>query len=453
MPRRPYAGTTCPAVRSIKARGKYAARRLLPVVPEAGTPVKSHEAGVGQMADGVTGPIILPEMRVTMLVRNPFTHDARVEREARTLVEAGHRVVVIAEGTPPEAAREGRQGYEVVRVGRPLGRIPFLRFVAYRQRMVHTLVATRPDVLHAHDADSLEPVGAAARRLRVPFVYDAHELWLKQLRRGRSRAYWSAFIAYYALIERLYAPRAAAAVTVSAPIAAYLEHHYHRQFELIPNYPEVGPDLIRHEIRALPGTASIPAEAPIVLRLGGLTPGRGVEQLVAAMVDVPHAHLVFLGAGPLTGAVVSEAGELGIGGRVHVLAPVPEEEVVGYAASAAVGVSPAIATSLNDAYSLPNKLFQYMAAGIPVVASDFKHLQEIVVTPGAGILADMRRPATLAAALNAILGDTQRAREMGANARRAVLTTFNWASASQTLLAIYRRLEDSAGARSNRAGD
>lgn len=376
-----------------------------------------------------------------MLVRNDMQHDARVAKEARTLAVAGHQVTVLAEAGGGLPLREEADGYVVLRVRRPDTKIIGLRYLAHRRGVLRELLATAPDVFHAHDADALEPVGVAAQRLGVPYVYDSHELFLKQKRRGRGRAYWAGFLALYAWVERRYVRDAAGRITVSRPIADYLGRRYGRHFELVPNYPEVDASPTRREIRSLPGAERIPAEAPIVLRLGGLTPGRGVEQLVDAMALVEGAHLVLLGQGSIAHDLRRRADDRGVGDRVHVMAPVPEAQVVDYATSAQVGVSPAIPSSLNDAYSLPNKLFQYMAAGIPIVASDFPHLREIVLQPRAGLLADMRDPRAIAAAIGSVLRDPAATSEMGANGRRAALTRFNWQRSAETLLALYQRIE------------
>ena len=380
-------------------------------------------------------------MRVTMLVRNGMEHDARVEKEARTLAGAGHAVTVVAEAAPGLPLREERDGYGIVRVPRPATRIIGLRYLAHRRGVLQALLATAPDVLHAHDADALEPVGVAARRLGVPYVYDSHELFLKQKRRGRGRVYWAGFLALYWWVERRHVRGAAGRLTVSRPIADYLGRRYGRRFELVPNYPEVQARPTRREIRSLPGAERIGAEAPIVLRLGGLTPGRGVEQLVDAMALVEGAHLVLLGLGSIAPDLLKRAADVGVADRVHVLAPVPESQVIDYAASAQVGVSPAIPSSLNDAYSLPNKLFQYMAAGIPLIASDFPHLREIVREPGAGLLVDMRDPRAIAEAIASVLHDPAAASEMGANGRRAVETQFSWGRSAERLLAIYAGIQ------------
>jgi glycosyltransferase involved in cell wall biosynthesis len=376
-------------------------------------------------------------VRVTMLVRNPFTNDSRVEKEARCLAAAGFSVTVVAEGRPGLPPREDHVGYRVVRVSQPLAGVRFIRFAAFRARLIRALLRTKPEILHAHDADALDAVAIAARRLGVPYIYDSHELWLEQGRRGRGRLYWSAAMAYYRLVERLCVPPAAAAITVSRPIAEELERRYRRPFLVVPNYPELTPSS-RRQIRSLPGAEAIPSDAPIALRLGSLTPGRGIEQLIEAIARVPRMHLVLLGGGPIEGELSSLAARAGVADRLHRIAPVPSDQVVDFAASADVGVSPAIPSSLNDAYSLPNKLFQYMAAGVPVVASDFPQVREIVERSGAGWCVDARDPGAIVRALDEVISDPDAARERGRRGRKAVEERYNWGAAAKGLLRVYQ---------------
>ena len=382
-------------------------------------------------------------LRVSMLVRNSFQHDSRVEKEARTLVDVGYEVTVVAERAAGLPARETRDGYEVVRVSRPLRRLPFLRFFAYRNRFVRALLGTRPDILHAHDTNALEPVAWVARRLRIPFVYDGHELWLGQTRRGRPLMYWWAFLAYYRYIESRFLKRAAAWVTVSPPIARHLEQVSRLpRVEVVANYPELRGDGTRREIRELPGGEAIPTAAPIVLYLGALMPGRGLHELITAIRDVPEAHLVMLGRGGEEVALRRRIAELGIGDRVHIIEPVPPDQVVEYARSATIGVSPGLPVSLSYEYSLPNKLFECMAAGLPVVASDFEQVRDVVVATGAGVTVDTRHPAEIARALREILDDPATASRMGRNAATAAAERFNWAAAADVLRSVYGRVVD-----------
>jgi glycosyltransferase involved in cell wall biosynthesis len=378
---------------------------------------------------------------VAMLVRNPFTHDTRVEKQARTLAGAGYRVTVVADAGAGLPERESRGEIEVRRIARRGPRVPGLRFVLHEALLAGTLRELKADVYHAHDSNGLIPAAWAARARGVPFVYDAHDLWLGRPRRERSRVYFALSQALYAVVERLLVPRAAATLTVSAPIARHLERRYGlERVHLVPNYPEPTGQVATKDLRSLPDGASIDPHAPVVLYLGGLMAGRGLEQLVEAIALVPSAQLVLLGQGPLADELRQRAERLGAGARVTLLAPVAPDEVVAFAASADIGVSPIVPSCLNYRYSLPNKLFQYMAAGIPVLASDFPQVREIVETAACGVLVDTSRPGAMAGAIERLLADPAEARAMGERGRAAVDARYHWAAAGRTLLELYRGL-------------
>ena len=379
---------------------------------------------------------------VVMLVRNTYTHDSRVEKEARTLAEAGHRVTVVADAGPGLPADERRDGIAVHRVARRGPRIPGLRFLVHEWRLARRLRALQPTVLHAHDTNALVPVALAAKRLGVPYVYDAHDLWLGRPRRDRGRIYFALSQAYHGFVERRLVPRAAAVLTVSPPIVGHLRRRYRLPVvHLVPNYPESDTArLERRELRDLPGGEAIDPDLPVVLYLGGLMRGRGIEGLIQAMASVPQAQLVSLGEGqllePLRAAAASN------GARVTFLPPVPTDVVNAYAASATVGVSPYVPEGLNNRYSLPNKLFHYLAAGIPVVASDFRQVREVVEGSGSGIVVDTTRPEAIARAIRRVLADPAEAAAMGARGRAAVEERFNWQASAAVLRDAYEHLGD-----------
>jgi len=377
---------------------------------------------------------------VVMLVRNPYTHDSRVEKEVRTLLGDGYRVTVVADAAPDAAPREQRDGATVIRVPRRASAVPGLRYLVHELRLVRILCRLRPDSLHAHDSNALVPVALAARRAGVPFIYDAHDLWLGRPRRDRSRLYFALSQLTYRFIERTFVHRAAAVITVSRPIANHLARRYGLdRVELVHNFPDLRtPE--RRELRGRPDATSIPENRRIVLYLGALMGGRGLENLVDAVPHVEGADLVLLGSGALEAPLVRRAREAGSADRVHLLAPVPSNEVVDYAASADVGVSPIVPSCLNYRYSLPNKLFQYMAAGVPVVASDFPQVREVVRDSGCGLVVDTSRPADIAAAVNWILSDPGRALVMGERGRAAVEERYNWSTAADVLLSVYAGL-------------
>ena len=376
-----------------------------------------------------------------MLVRNQFTNDTRVEREASSLARAGYEVTVVATAAAGLPAREVRAGAAVIRVASPLRRIPGLRFIANVWRLQSVVERTRPDILHAHDTDALQSIGPAARRLRVPFVYDAHELWLGRSARGRSAFYDRLARAYYRQIERRYIPRAAAVIVANPLVGPELARRYDIEHVIpVPNYPVLTDVVEPRDLRSLPGGDRIPAEAPLVLYSGGITIERGIEQLVDAMELVPGAHLAFMGAGGLEPEIRARVTRLGLDDRVHFLGMVPSDDVVAYSSSATVGVLATVPTSLNNILALPNKIFQYMAAGIPVVASDYPQIREVIEGSGAGRVMDSSDPTAIAAALRAIIDDPVAAREAGARGRAAVERTYHWSVPEQALLDVYREV-------------
>lgn len=379
--------------------------------------------------------------RVTMLVRNTMTHDSRVEKEARSLGEVGYRVTVVAEGGDGLPATEERDGYRIVRLARPASRVRGLRLLLHLRSLERLLLRTRPDILHAHDSDALIPVSRAAARLGVPFVLDAHELWLGREPRGRSGLYRRLFAAFYMLVERRHVPRAAAHITVSAPIADYLEQRYRvGPVAVVPNYPRLEAPRAAIVLRHVPGGERIPAGAPLVLHVGSAMSGRGVEQLLDAMRDVLGAHLVLLGPGPAAKDLLARAAHIGVGERVHALEAVATDDVVAAASTATIGVAPIVPNSPNNAASMPNKLFEYLAAGLPVVVSDLPQLRAVVEEADAGVAVDTRNRGAFAAALREMLADPANIERRGRNARRAVEERLNWGVAAEALLAVYRRL-------------
>jgi len=129
----------------------------------------------------------------------------------------------------------------------------------------------------------------------------------------------------------------------------------------------------------------------------------------------------------------------GLEHRVYFAEPVPPDELVRYCMSASVGVVMYRSTGLNNYYATPNKLYEYIHAGLPVVASDFPALREIVDGHGLGCTFDPESPESIAAAINWVLADEQRYSTMKNNTLEAA-KVFNWENESQKLRKVYERL-------------
>jgi glycosyltransferase involved in cell wall biosynthesis len=179
-----------------------------------------------------------------------------------------------------------------------------------------------------------------------------------------------------------------------------------------------------------------PLPEPIVLYQGGFAPHRGLPTLVRAAHELERGTIVLMGWGRLEDELRRLISAERLGERVKIVDPVPPDQVVASAAGASVGVIPYEPVGLNNTYTTPNKLFDYMAAGLPVVASRLPELTRFVEGGELGLTFTPGDPAALAAALNEILADPDRSRRMREQARGAG-RRYTWERESTKLLALY----------------
>jgi glycosyltransferase involved in cell wall biosynthesis len=245
----------------------------------------------------------------------------------------------------------------------------------------------------------------------------------------------------YLGLERRWATSADAVLTVNDAYAEILERVLRiPRPPVVMNCPErwtppePPPDRIRERL-------GLDAATAIVLYQGNLMTERGIEESMEAILDVPGAALVLLGYGGSRDAYLAMAAEPRYRGRVHVLPPVPPTELLAWTASADALVMAIQPTTLNHRYTTPQKLWEAMAAGVPVVASDLPGMAPIVNTTGCGVVCDPTEPASIAAAIRKILEAPADARAaMRQRALDAARTTYNWESQVIILHGLYDRL-------------
>src|SRR3954452_20913548 len=195
--------------------------------------------------------------------------------------------------------------------------------------------------------------------------------------------------------------------------------------------PSPRPDLIREAL-------GVPAEMAIVLYQGILTMERGIEQAMEAVLDVPSAILVLMGFGPLEKHFVDETSRPPYLGRVRMLPAVPPADLLRWSASSDVLVMAIQPTTLNHRYTTPQKLFESLAAGVPVVASDLPGMAPIVRSTDAGVLCDPTSPASIAAAITTIVTAEPAERDaIRERALRAAHERYNWEAQVGTLFSVY----------------
>lgn len=381
-------------------------------------------------------------LRVAMLLHKSVVRDSRVRREASALAAAGHDVCVV-ELTEVRGVREALDGFMRIPttppawmgrcLARPLYRVAFLAcFVARGLQL-------RPEVVHAHDAAMLLPGLAIALRTGALLVYDSHELATSVPYRGRFGA------GLVAALELFAVPRADAVITVSDGIAERLQKRYRlaKRPTVLRNVSALvgGGPTKEPGLRALLGLH----DEALLLHQGAATAGRGTTGLVRAAALLPGAHLVFLGDGEpdCEAQLRALAVELEISDRVHLVASVPLERLLDHTREADIGLSMLENSCENHRLALPNKIFEYLAAGVPVVVNDLPELRRLVSRYGIGWVADGSDPERLAATLRKALGQ----RHDPALARRlaAAATELRWEVERERLLGLYADLAHAKG--------
>jgi glycosyltransferase involved in cell wall biosynthesis len=365
-------------------------------------------------------------IRLVFTVTTDLNYDQRMQRICGSLAQAGYAVLLV-----------GRQGP----ASQPLGPQPYaqhrlrcffqtgkLFYLEFNLRLLLLLAGQQAAAWCAIDLDTALPVWLRAWAGGQPFIYDAHELFTEVpevvARPGVQRLWrW---------VENFIVPRAALAYTVGPALARLFEQRHGRPFAVVRNISRLTAETLP------PAPAAAPANG-FILYQGALNAGRGLEELLAAMPRV-NGRLVLCGEGDLSGALRQQADALGLRatGRVEFRGFVRPDELRMLTRQATVGVNLLRNLGLSYYYSLANKFFDYLHAGVPQIVTDFPEYRALNEQYDvADLVADLE-PATLAAALNRLLpgGDAARYHQLAENARRA-RPILNWQHEEQELRRIY----------------
>jgi glycosyltransferase involved in cell wall biosynthesis len=358
-----------------------------------------------------------------------------VLKEALSLKHAGYQPQVIALHENNLAEEEIVQSIPVRRIRLPSRgwpRILPVQAFKYLEWLWRAFfLARQSDILHCNDLQTL-PVGAMARilsRKRSRVVYDAHELEINDV---ANESRW--MIRIKQIMERILIRHADATITVSESIAAEYSRMYGiEKPALVLNCPPLTPlphaDIFREKL-------SIPRDSIIFLYQGGLAPGRGIESLMAAFRDLPDRKrvVVFMGYGPLADAIKQAASQYP---NIFYYAAVSPAVLPAYTASADVGLCLIENLCLSYYYCLPNKLFEYLMAGLPVLVSDLQELRRFVQEHPVGQIVAGGNVQSIQKAVMQLDSTTIEAYGKDVLATRLI---FHWAAQEKTLLTVYSRV-------------
>jgi glycosyltransferase involved in cell wall biosynthesis len=376
--------------------------------------------------------------RIVHVFDTPGTNESRFLKEAQSTLASGvaGSVVLLCRWEPGLPDEETPSpGLRIRRLRRSLAPLPRNKIIGFLKRIESLRLYERalrlesPDMIHCHSLFPLSVCVRARRALGVPLIYDAHELeteccGIDPINRAVHRH-----------LERRNVRGADAILCVSDSIADWYRDAYGiARPAVVRNIPDLRRQTGQPDPAILRERFGIPPEDLVFIYQGGLFRGRRIEQFIRIFERTrPDRHLVFMGYGELEPLAREAAARRP---NIHHLPAVPPGDVLRHTAGADVGLTGVENVCLSYFFSLPNKLFEYLVAGIPFLVPDFPEMRRIVEAHGCGWIVDDADDAWVARIDRLTAADVQR----GKDAARKTAPSYSWQNEERTLLDVCRRL-------------
>jgi glycosyltransferase involved in cell wall biosynthesis len=305
----------------------------------------------------------------------------------------------------------------------------FLFYKFYNIRLFLYLLFHRFDLLVANDLDTLLPNFLVSRLKKIPLVYDSHEYFtgVPELQ-NRHFVRW-----VWRSIERKILPGLRYFITVSDPIAEQYYIEYGIRPVTIRNCADRS-DQIEPFTRSELGID--PGDLLLIFQGAGINIQRGGEELIGAIQQVENVTLLVVGSGDVFDDLKEMSARLSLSGRVKFIQKVPWEEMMRYTKSADAGLSLDKNTNMNYRFSLPNKVFDYISAGIPVIAGDLPEVTRVITKNTCGVIIPEITPDEIAQAIKQLDLNRDKLRVLKQNAYYAS-QTINWENESLKVKELY----------------
>lgn len=366
-----------------------------------------------------------PLSRIILCVTNDLVTDCRVNRIASSLVNLQAQVLVIGRVFPGSMELTDFP-CPVLRMKMIFRKGP-LYYAEYNIRLFFRLLFVKTSVLVANDLDTLPAAFLVSKIRGLPLVYDSHEYFTEVpelVGRKWIKRTWE-------MLEALMLPHIQFAYTVSASIAEEYRRKYGIPMQVIRNLPtkseNLQPQMLLRKNRE-----------HLIIYQGSLNMGRGLELAIRAMQYMDNTRLIIAGTGDVEGELRELAASLFLTERVHFTGRITPGELRLYTIQADLGISLEEKLGLNYYYALPNKLFDYIQARIPVLVSDLPEMSHVVTQYAIGKLNHTHDPYELSLVFHEMLSDRNKRREWRANLEVAA-RELCWEQEERILTNIYRQ--------------
>jgi glycosyltransferase involved in cell wall biosynthesis len=373
--------------------------------------------------------------RVVIAAISDLATDQRLHKVSLTLQEAGYDVVLI--GT------RRRNSLPLASRSYPTRRIPLifqkglLFFAEFNLRLFFRLLFTKGDIFLGNDLDAIGAVWLAGTLRRKPVVYDTHEYYLGMPEldgRPRVKKVWQ-------FIEAFVFPRLRYIYTICDSFRDLYYKDYGKTLGVVRNVPyrkaaDIDVPLPKDLEEKLPKDKFF-----LLFQGAGINPERGVEELVLAMplLDPARFHLVIIGGGENWEKIVGMVKDKALTDRITLIPKIPFEQLRSVTRRAHLGLSLDKPNNINHIYGLPNKIFDYLHSGVPVLVSRLVELEKIVDTYDVGDFIDNHEPGHIAAKILAISIDPGRLAQWKHNTAR-VREELNWECESRVVVNIFEQV-------------
>jgi glycosyltransferase involved in cell wall biosynthesis len=332
---------------------------------------------------------LVKKKKVLVVVTNDVSTDQRIHKVSKYLLEKGFEVEVYGRILPDTF--EISRAYKIIRKQHWFN-FNFLFYAEFNIRLFFYLFFNRYSHIMSNDLDTLPACYLGSKIQNSKLVYDSHEYFTETPElQGRDfvRKFWL-------LIEKIILPRIGKAITVSQPIADVYSKKYGVEMVVVRNLPEMNRDIILEDV-------CFPTKNKVVLYQGVLNPGRGIKILIEALKYLDGVDLAIIGYGKVKEDLINFAKYQMMEDRVHFIGRVAYDKLPNYSKKASVGMVLEEPMGKSFEFSLPNKLFDFIHAGLPFVAAPLIEVSKIVNKYNVGVLVDNYTPKNIACKVNLLL--------------------------------------------------
>ena len=363
-------------------------------------------------------------------VINDLVTDNRVNKTCMALIECGYDVTLVGRKLS-NSLPIPNWTFKTIRLKMIFKKGPLFYFF-FNLRLFFVGLINKTDLFYANDLDTLAPMFLLSKLKKKPLIYDSHELFCEvpELKSSRiKKSIWQK-------LEGYIIPKLQTCITVNVSIAKIYEAKYNVPFYIIRNISDFDQTFIPKSRVQL----SLPEDKKIILLQGaGINVDRGAEELIDAMEFVQNAVLYIIGSGDVWENLKQKVlFNKNIQNKVVLINKLPKSELINYTFNADIGLSIDKNTNLNYLYSLPNKIFDYIQAEIPILASRLPEIENIILQYKIGDFIDDHNPKTIANKLNEMLYSQQLSsyKKYLAIAKKEI----TWKSEKEKLLTIIKNI-------------